>query len=125
LVSIDLLLGGIEAAKQSENKYYEIGNIYGDVYLTRGNTTFNKFEVQQTITNVRQIINKSQMIEAPAKKKFLEHVDNIFKEFSKEGAKASAKLCYEALNKYMKDEGIPKALTRAVRIATKLKYLVY
>ena len=74
--------------------------------------------MQQTITNIKQVIEKSPAIESKSKKKFLEHVDNIFKEFSKEGAKAGAKLGYDALKEYMISEGIPKALSRAVKVAS-------
>ena len=117
-VSIELLLGGIETAKQSDNKAAQIINVKGSMYQFQDKVEFNKIEVQQTITNIKQVIEKSTAIAPVAKKKFLEHVDNIFKEFSKEGAKAAAKLGYDALKEYMISEGFPKALSRAVKVAS-------
>ena len=94
-VLIELLLGGIETVIQTQAA--QVTHVHGDSFTIHGGATFNKIEVQQTITNIKQVIKKSTAIEPVAKKKFLEHVDNIFKEFSKEGAKAGAKLGYDAL----------------------------
>lgn len=117
-VSIDLLLGDTESENMIDNPDFYITNVYGDSYTFQAHTEFNKIEVHNTITNVRKVIDKSTEIDSKTKKKFLEHVDNIFKEFTKDGAKAGAKLGYDALKEYMKNEGIPKALRKAVKVAS-------
>ena len=118
-VPIEQLLGGIEYAKQTEDQLARITHHhYGDNYAIQGDVTFNKIDVQQTITQVKQAIEKTAAIDGKAKQKFLEHVDNIFKEFTTEGAKAGAQAGYDALKDYMIKEGIPKALSRAVKVAS-------
>lgn len=117
-VSIEKLLGGIESDEETETQAIQVTEIYGDVYTIHGDAEFNRNSTRNTLINVKEVIDRSTEIDGKTKTKFLEHIDNIFKEFTKDGARTGAKLGYAALKEYMKNEGIPEALRRAVKVAS-------
>ncbi len=111
-------MGGIEATKESEDKVAQIINVGGNFNQFQDKVVFNKTAVQQTIINIKQVIEKSAELEGKTKKHLKEHLDNILKDYSKEGTQAVLKAGFDALKDYMVEEGFSKVLNRALKVAS-------
>jgi uncharacterized protein YjbI with pentapeptide repeats len=94
----------LELAMQQEPRRQV--NIYGGKYLeAHANAAIYEITVNQAIEEIKKAIDQTPAtsFEDKSKKKILEHIDNLAKELTKEGAKAVGKRLYD----YAKTELVP------------------